>query len=148
MSLALMFVPLTTVAMARVPREQMGNATSIFNLLRNLGGSIGIAGVTTMLERVGQTHMNALSSHVTRFDLHSQSLLEGMKRSMEAKGMPAATASKQAYAMLYGMVARQAAMLSFVQVFRVLAIVFLMLLPLLLIMGRPPKAAQPAAGMH
>jgi DHA2 family multidrug resistance protein len=148
MSLALMFVPLTTVAMARIPREQMGNATSIFNLLRNLGGSIGIAGVTTMLERVGQGHMATLNSHITQYSVHAQSVLEGMKRSLEAHGVPAATATKQAYAMLSGMVARQATMLSFVQVFRILAAVFLLLLPLLMIMKRPPKAARPAAGMH
>jgi DHA2 family multidrug resistance protein len=147
-SLALMFVPLTTVSMARIPQEQMGNATSLFNLLRNLGGSIGIAGVTTMLERMGQNHMNSLGSHITRFDLHSQSALEGMKRSLEAHGVPAATATKQAYAMLYGMVARQASMLSFIQVFRVLAVVFVLLLPLLFIMRRPPKDVTPPVGMH
>ena len=146
MSLALMFVPLTTVSMARIPREQMGNATSIFNLLRNLGGSIGIAGVTTMLERVGQTHMTTLNSHITPYSVEAQGMLEGLRRTLEVHGVPAATAAKQAYAMLYGMVARQATMLSFIQVFRVLATVFLLLLPLLLIMKRPPKGAGGAAG--
>jgi DHA2 family multidrug resistance protein len=148
MSLAMIFVPLTTVAMARIPREQMGNATSIFNLLRNVGGSIGIAGVTTLLERVGQTHMTTLNSHVTQFDPHTRMLYEGLKRTMMAHGAPAATAARQAYAMLYGMIARQAAMLSFVQVFRVLAVVFLMVLPLLLVMRRPPKTARPQPGAH
>jgi DHA2 family multidrug resistance protein len=148
MSLALMFVPLTTVAMARIPREQMGNATSIFNLLRNLGGSIGIAGVTTMLERVGQSHMVTLNSHLTQYSLQAQSILEGMKRSLQSHGMPEATAAKQAYAMLAATVARQATMLSFVQVFRVLAAVFILLLPLLMIMKRPPKSTRPAPGAH
>jgi DHA2 family multidrug resistance protein len=148
MSLAMIFVPLTTVSMARIPREQMGNATSIFNLLRNLGGSIGIAGVTTMLERVGQTHFNTLRTHVTPYDMHSQNLLEGLKRSFMAHGVPAATAAKQAYAAVYGMLARQASMLSFIQVFRVLSVVFLLLLPLLLVMKRPPKASAPPAGAH
>jgi DHA2 family multidrug resistance protein len=148
MSLALMFVPLTTVAMARIPREQMGNATSIFNLLRNLGGSIGIAGVTTMLERVGQSHMVTLNSHITQYSLQAQSILEGMKHSLQSHGMPEATAAKQAYAMLAGTVGRQATMLSFVQVFRVLAAVFLLLLPLLMIMKRPPKSTRPAPGAH
>ena len=147
-SLALMFVPLTTVSMARIPKEQMGNATSIFNLLRNMGGSIGIAGVTTMLERVSQNHMTTLSSHVTPFDAGSRAMLDGIQRSFEAHGMPAATAAKQAYVALYGMMARQATMLSFVQVFRVLAGIFVLLLPLLMIMKRPPKTAQAPAGMH
>lgn len=148
MSLALMFVPLTTVAMARIPREQMGNATSIFNLLRNIGGSIGIAGVTTILERVGQNHITTLRAHVTRFDTHSLSLLDGLQSHLQARGMPSTVAAKQAYVMLYGMVARQASMLSFVQVFRILACVFLLLLPLLLIMRRPPRALEPPPGIH
>jgi MFS transporter, DHA2 family, multidrug resistance protein len=147
-SLALMFVPLTTVSMARIPREQMGNATSIFNLLRNMGGSIGIAGVTTMLERVGRNHMTTLSSHVTPFDSGSRATLEGLQGAFEAHGMPAATAAKQAYAALYGMMARQATMLSFVQVFRVLAGIFVLLLPLLMIMKRPPKSAPAPTGVH
>ena len=148
MGLAMMFVPLTTVAMARIPRERMGNATSIFNLLRNIGGSIGIAGATTMVSRVNQTHMNTLKSHVTPWDQHTQALQQGLQHVLESHGVPAVSAAKQAYAMLYGMVARQATMLSFVQVFRIMALIFLLLLPLLLIMKRPPKASAPPAGMH
>jgi DHA2 family multidrug resistance protein len=148
MSLALMFVPLTTVSMARVPREQMGNATSIFNLLRNIGGGVGIAGVTTMLQRDAQGHMTTLGAHITNFSPGSRAMLAGLQKALEARGMPAAPAAKQAYQELYGMVLRQATMLSFVQVFRVLAAIFLLLLPLLFIMKRPPKAAQPPPGMH
>ena len=147
-SLALMFVPLTTTSMARIPREQMGNATSIFNLLRNLGGGFGIAGVTAMLERVGREHTNTLRAHVTPYDLGTQGILEGTKRALESHGMPAASAAKGAYAALYGMVAKQATMLSFVTVFQVLSAIFLALLPLLLIMKRPPKSAAPVAGAH
>jgi DHA2 family multidrug resistance protein len=148
MSLALMFVPLTTVSMARIPVEQMGNATSIFNLLRNVGGSVGIAGVTTLLQRTGQSHMNTLGSHVTNFSSSSRAMMAGLQHSFEARGMPAASAAKQAYAAMYGMVLRQATMLSFVQVFRILGVIFLLLLPLLLIMKRTPKTTQRPTGVH
>ena len=146
-SLALIFVPLTTVAMARVARENMGNATSIFNLLRNLGGSTGIATVTTMLTRLSQSNRTMMGAHVTAFDGHSRGLLAGIGGKFSSHGVAAAVAAKQAYASVYGIVARQATMLGFVQVFRMLGVIFLLLLPLLLIMKRPPRseAAQPPA---
>ena len=64
-SLALLFVPLTTITMDPIPKEEMGNATSIFNLMRNLGGSVGIAVATTFLERRQQVHTNMLGANVT-----------------------------------------------------------------------------------
>src|SRR5947208_3541460 len=51
LSMGLIFVPLTTVTMSRIPKQELGNATSIFNLMRNLGGSVGIASIATMLNR-------------------------------------------------------------------------------------------------
>ncbi|UCD56660.1 MAG: DHA2 family efflux MFS transporter permease subunit, partial [Candidatus Hydrogenedentota bacterium] len=60
-----LFVPLATVTLSRVPREEMGNATAIFNLLRNLGGSFGIAFSATMLSRHAQINHNRLIEHIT-----------------------------------------------------------------------------------
>ena len=67
-SLALLFVPLTTITMDPIPREGMGNATSIFNLMRNIGGSLGIAVATTVLSRQQQVHTNLLGSHVDPYN--------------------------------------------------------------------------------
>ncbi len=66
--LACLFVPLTGLTLRQLPNEEMGNATAIYNLLRNLGGSVGIAFVTTMIARGAQIHQTYLSSHVTIFD--------------------------------------------------------------------------------
>src|SRR5438552_1135508 len=63
-ALGFVFVPLTTMAMGTLPNEQMGNASGVFNLMRNTGGSIGIAAVTTMLARGGQIHQAAMVSHL------------------------------------------------------------------------------------
>src|ERR1700704_4100011 len=63
--MALLFVPLTTISMDAIPREKMGNATSLFNLMRNIGGSIGIAVTGTMSERGRQVGESVLGSHVT-----------------------------------------------------------------------------------
>src|SRR5580704_16658937 len=68
LSLAMLFVPLTTIAMSNIARENMGNATSLFNLLRNLGGGIGIAGVTTMVARFSQKHINMLGANVRAYN--------------------------------------------------------------------------------
>ncbi len=63
-AMACMFIPLSTAAMSHVAREKMGNATSIFNLMRNIGGSVGIAVMTTLLARRQQFHQNRLVEHI------------------------------------------------------------------------------------
>ncbi len=137
LSLALLFVPLTTATMDPIAREQMGNATSIFNLMRNLGGSFGIATANTYLFRHEQLHTNLLVGNVNPMNPASASLLEQLRSSLMARGQDAVTALHQAYGAVNGMVARQAAMLSFNDTFRFMAAVFLLILPLLLLMRRP-----------
>jgi len=147
MSLGLIFVPLTTISMDPIPKETMGNATSLFNLMRNIGGSVGIALSTTMLSRRAQANMASLGEHVTIYDAKAMAMLEGLRSSLVARGMDVATATKQAQAMVFGLVARQATMLAFVGVFRLLAIIFILMLPLLLLM-RPPKHRRAGAALH
>src|SRR5213083_454765 len=73
--MSLLFVPLTTVSMDRIPRERMGNATSLFNLMRNIGGSVGIAVTGTMLARHQQAVTAVLGANVTPYDAASQAML-------------------------------------------------------------------------
>jgi DHA2 family multidrug resistance protein len=115
----------------------MGNATSLFNLMRNLGGSVGIAGVATLLSRNAQRYVNILGAHVSGYDPGSQMLFSQMQSAFLAKGMDAASAYRAAYAAVFGMVQRQAMMVSFVQVFRLLALIFALAIPLVFIMRRP-----------
>ncbi|HQZ39745.1 MAG TPA: DHA2 family efflux MFS transporter permease subunit [Vicinamibacterales bacterium] len=145
--LSMLFVPLTTISMDPVPRERMGNATSLFNLMRNLGGSIGIAVSSTLLARKQQVYFGVLGEHVDGFSSSSRDLLDGLRQSMIASGVDPVTATARAYATVAGMVQRQAAMLSFVEVFRLLGVVFLCLLPLILLMRRPQSQAPPP-GAH
>ena len=67
LGLSALFVPLTTISMDPIPRERMGNATSLFNLMRNLGGSIGIAMTGTLLARKQQEYINVMGAHVTPY---------------------------------------------------------------------------------
>ena len=141
-----MFVPLTTISMDAVPRERMGNATSLFNLMRNLGGSIGIAVTGTMLARQQQAYTNVLGSHVTPFSAQARHLLDSLYQGFIAAGADPVTATQRAYAAAFGAVQRQAAMLSFVDLFRGLGLIFVCLVPLVLLMKRPrTQASAPAA---
>jgi DHA2 family multidrug resistance protein len=146
-SMGLLFVPLTTITNDSIPREQMGNATSLFNLMRNIGASIGIASVITIDARQTQRHINDLGAHVNSFSGVAQQMFESMRAGFMARGMDLATATKQAYGAMFGIVQQQAAMLAFVDVFFLLAIMFLACLPLILIMKRPTKQGGPGAGM-
>src|SRR5205823_13308214 len=118
--LGLIFVPLTTVTNDPIPRERMGNATSIFNLMRNIGASMGISAVTTLQFRHLQTHINILGAHVTGTNPIAQQTLRGMQQVFMSKGADAVTATHQAQGAVWGIVQRQAAMLSYNDVFRLL----------------------------
>ncbi len=144
--LSLLFVPLTTVTMDPIPRERMGNATSLFNLMRNIGGSIGIAMTGTMLTRQQQVTTNMLGSHVTPYSPAAQATFEQLRAGFIASGADMTTATTRAYAAMFGLVQRQASMVAFVSIFQLLGLLFLVLLPLLLIMRRPKHQGAAAAG--
>ena len=146
-ALALLFVPLTTATMDPIPKEEMGNATSMFNLMRNLGGSFGIAAATTYLFRRTQFHTNQLGARVTEFNPAARAVTKGMTANMMAHGSDPFLAARQAYVATWGLVQRQASMLSFVDTFVAMAIVFLLVLPLLFAMKRP-RSRGGGAAMH
>jgi DHA2 family multidrug resistance protein len=135
--MSLMFVPLTTIAMDRISREKMGYATSLFNLMRNIGGSVGIAITGTMLARNSQSTAVTLSANVTAYDPASQSMLFQLRAAFMAAGSDAVTATNRAYAAMAGLVARQATMVSFVGIFQLMGVMFIALVPLVLLMKRP-----------
>jgi DHA2 family multidrug resistance protein len=139
---SLLFVPLTTFAMHHISKEEMGNATSIFNLMRNIGGSVGIAAAATMMERNRQAYINILGSHVTPYDHNSQQMLSGLRSMLTAAGADPVTADGRANAMLFGLIQRQATMLSFIDLMRLFSILFIILLPLLLLARSPGSKSQ------
>jgi DHA2 family multidrug resistance protein len=145
--MSLLFVPLTTIAMDRIPREKMGNATSLFNLMRNIGGSIGIAATGTMLARHSQSTTSLLTANVTPYNPAAQSMVYQMSAAFMAAGADAVTASERAYAALFGLVQRQATMVSFVGIFQLMGVIFVALTPLVLLMKRP-KSRGGAVGAH
>jgi DHA2 family multidrug resistance protein len=145
--MALLFVPLTTVAMATIARERMGYATSLFNLMRNIGGSIGIAITGTILQRQRQVVGTVLGENVSAYDPVTQSTFEQIRAGLVAAGADAVTATQRTYMILHGMLLQQASMVSFVMLFRLLGVVFLVMLPLVLLMKRPRGSSGPV-GAH
>jgi DHA2 family multidrug resistance protein len=145
--MALLFVPLTTVAMATITPQRMGYATSLFNLMRNIGGSIGIAITGTLLQRQRQTVGSTLGEHITIYDPLTQRMLLQIKNGLIAAGADAVTATERSYAILRGMLLQQASMVSFVMVFRMLGVLFLAMIPLVAIMKRPKGRSAPV-GAH
>jgi len=146
-SLAMLFVPLTTATMDPIPKEQMGNATSMFNLMRNIGGSMGIAGATTYLFRRQQFHINRLGAHVNATSPQARSLVRQLRGAMMARGADPHLALERSFAGLWGMVQKHAAMAAFVDAFLALAMVFLLVLPMLFLMNKPRHHTRGAA-MH
>jgi len=135
--MSLLFVPLTTVSMDPIPREKMGNATSLFNLMRNIGGSIGIAVTGTLIARHTRVVTGTLGEHVNVYDPETQQMFMQIRSGFMAAGADMVTATNRAYAALFGMISRQAAMVSFVGLFELLGFIFLALIPLVLLMKRP-----------
>src|SRR5579863_8991380 len=117
LSLGLIFVPLTTISMAPIRKENMGNATSLFNLVRNLGGSIGIAAVSTMQTRFQQRNINQLGSHVTPYSFGARNMMNSMEAMFMSGGADKVAAANQARAAMFGMVERQASMLAYNSIF-------------------------------
>jgi DHA2 family multidrug resistance protein len=144
--LAMIFVPLTTVTLASISRAEMGNATGMFNLLRNIGGSVGIAIAATLLTRYQQFYQTGLVANITPYNPVWQSRFENLKQGLIAKGMAVTQADSKALAMMYGMVRRQAGALAFNRIFFIIGLAFLIIIPLLFLLKRPSNSEDVGMG--
>ncbi len=134
-AMAFLFVPLMTTSMSGIAKEKMGNATSIYNLMRNIGGSFGIALMTTFLARRQQVHQSQLISHITPSDLRTQNMVRGLQQWFaQHQALNAYDAAHKSWGAIYLMVQQQAAMLSFVEAFWIMAMIFWAMAPLLLLL--------------
>jgi MFS transporter, DHA2 family, multidrug resistance protein len=135
--LAFLFIPINVSAFAYVPREQTNMGTGIINLARNVGASVGIASVTTLLERRTQFHMAQLGEHVNTFSEAYREKVNALAAAFMAAGSPPPGAAARAEGMIYGMIQRQAMMLSFLDDFKLLGVVFFLIIPLFFMLKRP-----------
>ncbi len=143
------FVPLTTLAMANIPRERLGNATTLFNVVRNFGGSTGIALAATFLARRSQAHQADLVSHVNVWDPTTADRLQDLTRTFFLQGADPYTARNQALATLYRSTVEQATVLAFMDDFWLLTVLFaavVVLVPLFKRVRLTPAASPVPAG--
>jgi DHA2 family multidrug resistance protein len=136
-ALGLLFVPLTTLTMASIPPQETGYATSLYSVSRNIGSSMGISFVTTWVTRRSQFHQSILSSHVTATSRMSQEAMQQMTGFIQHSGVDRVTASQRAGALIYRTMQQQAVLLSYVDVFQIMGILFLLVIPLVFLMKRP-----------
>jgi DHA2 family multidrug resistance protein len=143
-AMGFIFVPLTTTATGTLGREQMSNAAGIYSLMRNLGGGLGISAVTTLLARGAQQHQAMMVSHLTPYDPAFQQRLQQLQRAFGST----ATGTQQAYAVIQGIVVRQANLLAFVDNFRLLTYVCLACIPLVFLLRRVRGGGGGSSAMH
>jgi len=132
MGMALTMVPLMTVALATISNRQMGNATGLYALVRNLAGSIGIAVVITLVSRGALSHQAYLVSHLTPYDPAFQLAAQSGQGALTPL-MGAAQAEPGALGSIYKSLILHSNMLAFVDAFRWLALICILSLPLVLI---------------
>jgi len=128
-STGFIFVPLSILSFTGVSNHKMGNATALWNLLRNIGGSVGIAIIMTLITRGGQIHQNYLVDHMTPLDKGYQLTMERLTPLLDLKGFAGG-----AEGTVYGQLVRQATMISFVDVYHLLVFMMLACIPLVFIM--------------
>ncbi|HVN75138.1 MAG TPA: DHA2 family efflux MFS transporter permease subunit [Thermoanaerobaculaceae bacterium] len=145
--LGFLFVPISTAAFSHLPPEQIGQATGLFNLLRNEGGSTGIALSATVLARHAQLHQARLMDHVTPYAPVVQERLAAAARGLfPVAGLDPTTTQALSTRMLYGQIVQQALVKAYVDVFWMLTLAFVLFLPFILMLsgetGRSPSGAH------
>ncbi|MDQ6830789.1 MAG: DHA2 family efflux MFS transporter permease subunit [Gemmatimonadota bacterium] len=144
--LGLIFVPLTSASMAELKVSELAQGTGLFNLTRQLGGSLGIAIMATLLSRFQAVERSLLSEHVTIGDPMALQRIDGITRALTAKGMNALTAKQQALAILDRQMLAQANVLAFSKIYLLAGVLLISALPLLLLFrtGRGRGSMGPA----
>jgi DHA2 family multidrug resistance protein len=121
-AMAFLFVPINTIAYVGLPKGKSNNASAMINLMRNLGGSVGISAVTTMLARRSQLHQERLVSHLTPYDFAYRNAVHSAMSKMIRHGASPGMAMKEAIGSIYVSVQNQALALSYLDTFKVLSI--------------------------
>ncbi len=135
--LAFLFIPINVSAFANVPREKTNMGTGIINLARNIGASVGIATVTTLLERRTQLHQMRLMDHVNNMNPALKTKLAGFAAASISGGSSGPGGAAQAHGMLFNMIERQATMLAFLDNFKLLGVIFFGIIPIFFLLKRP-----------
>jgi DHA2 family multidrug resistance protein len=142
------FLPLTILIMNPISKEETPYATSLYSVMRNIGSSMGISFVTTLLARRSQFHQGRLAGNISLSNLRMLQAQNQAGAMFAQHGSDAVTSTHQALGFLYGSLQQQATLLSYIDVFRVMAWLFLLTAPLVLLMRKPKGNADPTMAAH
>ena len=138
----LMFLPLSMAALGPIPKKDVGAATAIYNLTRQLGGSIGVALLATMLGARQAFHRSVLVEHLSTTDPSVQQRLGALVAGFVQKGADLALAKQRALMLLDGQVNAQASVMAFNDTFLVTGLLIVSTLPLILLLGKPAQGVK------
>jgi DHA2 family multidrug resistance protein len=142
------FVPLTILVMSPITKEETPYATSLYAVMRNIGSSMGVSFVTTFLARRSQFYQGRLASSLSFSNLQLMQAQRQAGVMFARHGSDAMTANHQALGFLYNSIQQQATLLSYVDAFHVMAWLFLLTAPLVLLMRRPKRDGDASMTIH
>jgi DHA2 family multidrug resistance protein len=138
-AMGFIFVPMTTMTLSLLPKQEIGNAAGIYNLMRNIGGSVGIASIMTLLVRGSQAHQSYLAANAPAGSPIANGLARGLQAKLFTLGADNWSAQHKALGAIYRMVQQQAALLAYADNFKLLAMMSLACVPLVLLFKRVKK---------
>lgn len=142
-SLMLCMVPINNIALGTLPPSRMKNASGLFNLTRNLGGAVGLAVINTILTDRADMHYERLAEHISWGNRVAEDTLASMAAKFNATGLDGST---MALSQLSGMVRQQATLMSFIDVFFILTVLFASLALLAILVRKPGQTAGGGGG--
>ena len=141
-AMGMLFIPITTLSLSTLKGQQIGQGASFTGMMRQLGGSFGVATITTFLASQNMVYRNNIISHLDVNNPAVQQRVQGMQNNFIAKGMAPDNALSSSYKSLEYMVAKQAAILSYMDVFLYIGLMFLICIPLVLFVRRKKAAGK------
>jgi MFS transporter, DHA2 family, multidrug resistance protein len=146
--LASLFIPINVMAYSTLSKEQANQASGLMNLSRNIGGSVGIALLSTLLSRRTQFHLSQLVTNITPTSTVHYNFVAGVARALVSKGYTMADAMQHGWGLLWSQTLRQAYYLALLDVFFAAACICFAILPILFLMRRPSHKAEIPTDAH
>jgi DHA2 family multidrug resistance protein len=146
--LGLLFVPITTLSLSTLKGKHIGEGAAFTGMMRQLGGSFGIAIITTFITRLSQEHRVNLLTNLDPAKYDVQQRIQGMQRAFMAKGYSADVALKKAYQAIDYAVLKQSTVMSYIDIFMYLGIMFLCCIPIIFFIKRSKNKINPTDAMH
>lgn len=146
--LGLLFVPITTLSLSTLKGRSIGEGAAFTGMMRQLGGSFGIAIITTFIARFNQEHRVNLVSHLDKTSFEVQQRVQQLQQGFMSKGFSANEALNKAYQALDYGVMKQSAVLSYMDIFMYLGILFLLCIPFVLVIKKGKHKVHLSEAMH